>query len=97
MHYALMTINNLNIKEQMLKYKEKESEEYDPHGKWDNYGEGRRFAKFFNKVDGTRSFVSKIKDIDFQAMKDEMEVAAKNEYSFYGRIQEEEKRIMDKK
>lgn len=87
MHYALMTILTKDIKEQMEKYKETEDNHY-PIAKWDNYDAGRRFAKFFTRKDGTRLFVSKIQDIDFEAMKNEMKEAAENEYSFLENIKD---------
>lgn len=86
MHYALMTILTKNIKEQMEKYKETEDNHY-PIAKWDNFGVGRRFAKFFIRKDGVSTFAVKISDIDFEAMKSEMKEAAEIEYSFFENIE----------
>jgi len=100
MHYALITILNKNIKEQMEKYKETEENHY-PIAKWDNFGAGRRFSKFFIRKDGVRTFAAKISDIDFDAMKKEMKENAEEEYSFFDNIivdksEEEKKAIIER-
>lgn len=100
MHYALITILTKNIKEQMEKYRETEDNHY-PAAKWDNFGIGRRFSKFFIRKDGVRTFAAKISDIDFEAMKKEMKENAEEEYSFFDNFivdksEEEKKAIIER-